>query len=46
MEKEKIIPIIQEAFKLDDLPNAYDKVAQGNLRGKIVLDHNNPPINN
>jgi len=36
----KIIPIIQETFKLDDLPSAYDKVSQGNLRGKIVLDHN------
>ena len=42
IEKEKIIPLIQETFKLDDLPSAYDKVSQGSLRGKIVLDHNNP----
>ena len=39
IQNEKIIPIIQEVFKFSDLPKAYDKVSNGSLRGKIILDH-------
>ena len=39
VQKEKIIPVIQEVFKFSDLPKAYNKVSNGGLRGKIILDH-------
>ncbi|XP_060571194.1 reticulon-4-interacting protein 1 homolog, mitochondrial-like [Ruditapes philippinarum] len=34
----QIQPIIEKVFKLDDLPEAYEKVGKGKGRGKTVID--------
>ena len=39
VEDKKVKAVVQEVFKLDHLPAAYEKVAKGNLNGKIVVDH-------
>ena len=35
----QVRPIIQEEYKLDHLPAAYETVDKGNLRGKVVIRH-------
>ena len=34
----QIQPIMDKTFKLEDLPQAYDKVGQKHGRGKTVID--------
>ncbi|KAJ8960795.1 hypothetical protein NQ318_020091 [Aromia moschata] len=40
IRKEKIQPVIHKAFGFEDLPAAFKALAQGHLRGKIVVDYN------
>ena len=35
----QIKPVIQEVFKLEHLPAAYEELNKGSTRGKIVVDH-------
>lgn len=37
-ERKKLFPIIDSTFSFDDLPNAYQRVQNGHLRGKVVID--------
>ncbi|CRK93736.1 CLUMA_CG007264, isoform A [Clunio marinus] len=39
-EKQKLLPIIDSTFSYDNLPAAYQKVQDGHLRGKVVIDFN------
>ncbi len=39
VEKGKIRPIVQEEFKLENLPAAYERIDKGHLVGKIVVNH-------
>jgi NADPH:quinone reductase-like Zn-dependent oxidoreductase len=36
--QDKIQPVVQEVFKFDSLPSAYQKLKEGHARGKIVID--------
>lgn len=38
-EKNKILPIIDSVFSYENLPEAYQKVMDGHLRGKVVIDY-------
>jgi len=38
VESEQILPVVQEVFPFSEAPAAYQKVSDGHLRGKIVLD--------
>ncbi|KAL7298842.1 hypothetical protein TKK_0008581 [Trichogramma kaykai] len=38
VESSKIVPVVQEVFAFRELPEAYKKVQEGHLRGKIVID--------
>ncbi|KAG7199587.1 hypothetical protein KM043_014193 [Ampulex compressa] len=38
VESEKIIPIVKKVYQFQDLPLAYERAAQGHLRGKLVID--------
>merc|ERR1712150_126970 len=40
VELGKIKPIIHEEFKMSDVPEAFQKLEDGGLRGKIVIDMN------
>lgn len=37
-ENRKLLPIIDSTFSFDSLPEAYKKVQEGHLRGKVVID--------
>lgn len=37
-EKGKLLPIIDSTFSYADLPAAYQRVQDGHLRGKVVID--------
>ena len=37
-ESRKLLPIIDSVFPYDSLPAAYQKVQNGHLRGKVVVD--------
>lgn len=37
-ENRKLLPIIDSTFSYDNLPEAYQKVQDGHLRGKVVID--------
>ncbi|XP_037816480.1 UV radiation resistance-associated gene protein-like [Lucilia sericata] len=37
-EREKISPLIDSSFEFEQLPAAFDKVSQGHLRGKVVVN--------
>jgi reticulon-4-interacting protein 1 homolog, mitochondrial len=37
VEEEKMKPIINQVYQFDNLPEAYIKVQEGHLRGKIVI---------
>lgn len=34
----QIVPVIQEVFPFDALPKAYERVGEGHLRGKVVVN--------
>lgn len=38
VEDEKIVPVVKKTYSFEELPLAYDRMAQGHLRGKIVID--------
>lgn len=37
-ERSKLLPIIDSTFSYDALPDAYQKVQDGHLRGKVIVD--------
>lgn len=37
-EGKKILPIIDSTFAYEDLPGAYQRVQDGHLRGKVIVD--------
>lgn len=38
VEQKKIVPVVQQVYPFQDLPLAYEKMRQGHLRGKLVID--------
>ena len=38
-EKQKLLPIIHSTFSYEALPEAYQRVQDGHLRGKVVIDY-------
>ncbi|KAG5346359.1 RT4I1 protein, partial [Acromyrmex charruanus] len=34
----QIVPVIQQVYSFQDLPQAYERLKQGHLRGKLVID--------
>ena len=34
----QVIPVVKKVYQFQDLPLAYDRVTQGHLRGKLVID--------
>ncbi|ODN02156.1 Reticulon-4-interacting protein 1, mitochondrial [Orchesella cincta] len=38
IEKQRINPVIQSVYKFAELPDAYRKLEEGHLRGKIVVE--------
>ncbi|KOC64323.1 Reticulon-4-interacting protein 1, mitochondrial [Habropoda laboriosa] len=38
VESREVVPVVKKVYKFQDLPLAYDRVAQGHLRGKLVID--------
>ncbi|XP_012054771.1 PREDICTED: reticulon-4-interacting protein 1, mitochondrial [Atta cephalotes] len=38
VENEEIVPVIQQVYSFQDLPQAYERLRQGHLRGKLVID--------
>lgn len=38
VENEKIVPVVQQVYSFQDLPQAYERLRQGHLRGKLVID--------
>lgn len=37
-ESQKLLPVIDSTFSYDALPEAYQKVQDGHLRGKVIVD--------
>ncbi|XP_012537852.1 reticulon-4-interacting protein 1, mitochondrial [Monomorium pharaonis] len=38
VENGKIVPVVQQVYAFQDLPQAYERLKQGHLRGKLVID--------
>ncbi|KAH0540056.1 reticulon-4-interacting protein 1, mitochondrial-like [Cotesia glomerata] len=38
VENEQLKPVLEEIYTFDKLPEAYKRVAEGHLRGKVVID--------
>ncbi|XP_033364575.1 reticulon-4-interacting protein 1, mitochondrial isoform X1 [Bombus vosnesenskii] len=38
VESGKVVPVVKKVYQFQDLPLAYDRVTQGHLRGKLVID--------
>ncbi|XP_043277624.1 reticulon-4-interacting protein 1, mitochondrial [Venturia canescens] len=38
VESGQILPVIHKTYSFEDLPKAYERVAEGHLRGKHVID--------
>ncbi|XP_029052878.1 reticulon-4-interacting protein 1 homolog, mitochondrial-like [Osmia bicornis bicornis] len=38
VENGKIMPVVKKVYRFHELPLAYDRVAHGHLRGKLVID--------
>ncbi|KYN08499.1 Reticulon-4-interacting protein 1, mitochondrial [Cyphomyrmex costatus] len=38
VENEEIVPVVQQVYPFQDLPQAYERMRQGHLRGKLVID--------
>jgi len=34
----QIVPIVQQVYPFQDLPEAYERMKQGHLRGKLIID--------
>ncbi|KAK0178199.1 hypothetical protein PV328_002173 [Microctonus aethiopoides] len=41
VENKQIVPVIDQVYDFQDLPQAYKKALDGHLRGKIVIDMKN-----
>ncbi|CAG9811527.1 unnamed protein product [Chironomus riparius] len=39
VEMEQLVPIIDSKFSYSELPKAYEKVYNGHLRGKVVIEY-------
>lgn len=39
VEKGKLLPVVEKVFPYANTPEAYERVAQKHLRGKIVIDY-------
>ncbi|CAL7944110.1 unnamed protein product [Xylocopa violacea] len=38
IESGKMVPVVEKIYQFQDLPAAYDRVTQGHLRGKLIID--------
>ncbi|CAK9817971.1 Reticulon-4-interacting protein 1 homolog, mitochondrial [Anthophora quadrimaculata] len=38
VEGGEIVPVVKKVYQFQDLPLAYERAAQGHLRGKLVID--------
>ncbi|EZA58289.1 Reticulon-4-interacting protein 1, mitochondrial [Ooceraea biroi] len=38
VESEKIVPVVQQVYPFRALPLAYERMKQGHLRGKLIID--------
>lgn len=38
VKNEKVIPVVKKVYRFHELPLAYERVARGHLRGKLVVD--------
>ncbi|XP_023287518.1 reticulon-4-interacting protein 1 homolog, mitochondrial isoform X2 [Orussus abietinus] len=38
VESGKVKPVVMEVYAFKDLPKAYERIARGHLRGKLVID--------
>ncbi|XP_033325971.1 NAD(P)H oxidoreductase RTN4IP1, mitochondrial isoform X2 [Megalopta genalis] len=38
VESGEVVPVVKKVYPFQELPVAYNRVAQGHLRGKIVID--------
>lgn len=38
VESGEVVPVVKKVYPFQELPLAYDRVAQGHLRGKLVID--------
>lgn len=38
VEYGQVVPVVKQIYPFQDLPAAYERVTQGHLRGKIVID--------
>uniref|UniRef100_A0A182TZ18 Alcohol dehydrogenase-like C-terminal domain-containing protein n=1 Tax=Anopheles melas TaxID=34690 RepID=A0A182TZ18_9DIPT len=38
VEKGKLLPVVEKVFPYGSTPEAYERVAQKHLRGKVVID--------
>lgn len=38
IESGEVVPVVKKVYRFQELPLAYDRVAQGHLRGKLVID--------
>lgn len=34
------MPVIHKVFGFNELPNAYETIEKGHLRGKVIIDFN------
>lgn len=39
VENKKLLPIIDSVYSFENLPEAYQRVENGHLRGKVVIDY-------
>ncbi|XP_017875624.1 reticulon-4-interacting protein 1, mitochondrial [Ceratina calcarata] len=38
VQNGEVVPVVKKVYHFQDLPVAYERVAQGHLRGKLVID--------
>lgn len=38
VERGKIVPVVEKVYPFAELPQAYERVAKGHLRGKVVIE--------
>ncbi|XP_034943991.1 reticulon-4-interacting protein 1, mitochondrial [Chelonus insularis] len=41
VENKQLIPVVEKIYSLEELPQAYQRVVDGHLRGKLVIEMNN-----
>ncbi|XP_061399372.1 reticulon-4-interacting protein 1 homolog, mitochondrial [Musca vetustissima] len=40
VERKKLLPLVEKTYKMDQMPEAFQRVKDGHLRGKIVVNIN------